>query len=129
MRGVVTLAAALTLPEETPLRPCWCVIALVVTVGTLLIQGSTLPWLARALDVRGPDPREDALQEATVLRRHDGAGLRLDRGRPEADRGDGRAHPRPGHAPGSTAAGSGWAPSAAATTRRRARRVPGCAPR
>ena len=53
MRGVVTLAAALTLPEETPLRAELVVIALVVTVGTLLLQGSTLPWLARRLDVRG----------------------------------------------------------------------------
>ncbi len=77
MRGVVTLAAALTLPEETPLRAQLVVIALVVTVGTLLLQGSTLPWLARRLDVRGPDPREDALQEATVLGATTGAGLRL----------------------------------------------------
>jgi CPA1 family monovalent cation:H+ antiporter len=77
MRGVVTLAAALTLPESTPLRAQLVVIALVVTVGTLLLQGSTLPVLARALDVRGPDPREDALQEATVLGATTGAGLRL----------------------------------------------------
>ena len=56
MRGVVTLAAALTLPEETPLRAELIVIALVVTVGTLLLQGLTLPSLARALDVSGPDP-------------------------------------------------------------------------
>ena len=77
MRGVVTLAAALTLPEETPLRAELIVIALVVTVGTLLLQGLTLPSLARALDVRGPDPREDALVEATVLGATTGAGLRL----------------------------------------------------
>ena len=77
MRGVVTLAAALTLPDVTPLRAQLVVIALVVTVGTLLLQGSTLPALARALDVRGPDPREDALQEATVLGATTGAGLRL----------------------------------------------------
>jgi Na+/H+ antiporter len=77
MRGVVTLAAALTLPVATPLRPELVVIALVVTVGTLLLQGTTLPSLARALDVRGPDPRQDALQEATVLGATTGAGLRL----------------------------------------------------
>jgi Na+/H+ antiporter len=86
MRGVVTLAAALTLPEETPLRAELIVIALVVTVGTLLLQGTTLPVLARALDVRGPDPREDALQEATVLGATTGAGLRLIEADPEADR-------------------------------------------
>jgi monovalent cation/hydrogen antiporter len=85
MRGVVTLAAALTLPEETPLRAQLVVIALVVTVGTLLLQGSTLPWLARTLDVRGPDPREDALQEATVLGATTGAGLRLIESDPQAD--------------------------------------------
>jgi len=85
MRGVVTLAAALTLPEDTPLRAQLVVIALVVTVGTLLLQGSTLPALARALDVRGPDPREDALQEATVLGATTGAGLRLIESDPSAD--------------------------------------------
>lgn len=76
MRGVVTLAAALTLPETTDARPTLVLIALIVTVGTLALQSSTLPALARALDVRGPDPREDALQEATVLRATTGAGLR-----------------------------------------------------
>ena len=85
MRGVVTLAAALTLPENTPLRAQLVVIALVVTVGTLLLQGSTLPSLARRLDVRGPDPREDALQEATVLGATTGAGLRLIESDPSAD--------------------------------------------
>ena len=85
MRGVVTLAAALTLPEETPLRAELIVIALVVTVGTLLLQGLTLPSLARALDVRGPDPREDALVEATVLGATTGAGLRLIEADPSAD--------------------------------------------
>ncbi|MFQ6171972.1 cation:proton antiporter [Oryzobacter sp. R7] len=85
MRGVVTLAAALTLPEETPLRAELLVIALVVTVGTLVLQGTTLPALARALDVRGPDPREDALVEATVLGATTGAGLRLVEADPAAD--------------------------------------------
>ena len=42
-------------------------VALAVVVGTLLIQGLTLPAVARALDVHGPDPREDALQTASVL--------------------------------------------------------------
>ncbi|HSF98590.1 MAG TPA: cation:proton antiporter, partial [Ornithinibacter sp.] len=85
MRGVVTLAAALTLPDETPLRAELVVIALVVTVGTLLLQGLTLPRLARALDVRGPDPRQDALVEATVLGATTGAGLRLIEADPAAD--------------------------------------------
>ena len=75
MRGVVTLAAALLLPAETPHRDVLVLIAVVVTVGTLLIQGTTLPGLARRLGVRGPDPREDALQAATVLQAATRSGL------------------------------------------------------
>ena len=67
MRGVVTLAGALLLPLATPDRDVLILIAVVVTIGTLLLQGMTLPWLARRLGVRGPDPREDVLQAATVL--------------------------------------------------------------
>ncbi len=51
-------------------------IALVVTFGTLLLQGSTLPWLVRRLGLPGPDPLEDRLQEAAVLEQATGAGLR-----------------------------------------------------
>lgn len=76
MRGVVTLAAALLLPPETPHRPSLVLIAMVVMIGSLLLQGTTLPTLSRALGVRGPDPREDALQEATVIQAAVGAGLR-----------------------------------------------------
>jgi len=76
MRGVVTLAAALTLPAETPMRPALVLIALIVTVGTLGLMSSTQPALARRLDVRGPDPREDALQEASVVQFTTAAGLR-----------------------------------------------------
>ena len=75
MRGVVTLAAALTLPPTTPHRALLVTVAMVVTVGTLLVQGATLPWLARRLGVRGPDPREDALQEASILQSSVAAGL------------------------------------------------------
>ena len=75
MRGVVTLAAALLLPTATPHRDVLVLIAVVVTVGTLLIQGTTLPKLAHRLGVRGPDPREDALQAATVLQAATRAGL------------------------------------------------------
>jgi CPA1 family monovalent cation:H+ antiporter len=75
MRGVVTLAAAFVLPESTPHRDVLVLGAMVVTAGTLLLQGISLPWLARKLDVRGPDPREDVLQEATVLQTSVAAGL------------------------------------------------------
>ena len=76
MRGVVTLAAAFTLPTETPERSTLVLVAMTVTVATLLMQGLTLPWLARSLGVRGPDPREDALQEATILQASVAAGLK-----------------------------------------------------
>ncbi len=69
MRGVVTLAAVLLIPEDAPYREVLVFVALAVVVGTLLIQGLSLPALAKALGVRGPDPREDALQQASVLER------------------------------------------------------------
>jgi CPA1 family monovalent cation:H+ antiporter len=85
MRGVVTLAAAFVLPPEVPERSVLVLIAMVVTVGTLLVQGTTLPWLARRLRVRGPDPREDALAEATILQTAVSAGLRALEAIPEID--------------------------------------------
>ncbi|MCA9859339.1 MAG: cation:proton antiporter, partial [Thermomicrobiales bacterium] len=47
MRGAVTLAAAQTLPRETPSRSLLVFIAFLVAAASLLIQGSTLPWLVR----------------------------------------------------------------------------------
>jgi CPA1 family monovalent cation:H+ antiporter len=56
MRGVVTLAAAQTLPADTPSRSMLVLVAFVVAVGSLLVQGGTLPWLVRwLLPVRDPD--------------------------------------------------------------------------
>lgn len=75
MRGVVTLAAAFVLPESTPHREVLVLAAMVVTAGTLLLQSISLPWLARRLDVHGPDQRGDALQEATLLQTSVAAGL------------------------------------------------------
>ncbi|MGU3503003.1 cation:proton antiporter [Mycobacterium sp. C31M] len=57
MRGVVTLAAAAAIPATTvsgepfPERATIQAIAFVVSVGTLLIQGSTLPLLIRRLQL------------------------------------------------------------------------------
>ncbi len=67
MRGVVTLAAAFVLPATVPNVEILVLGAFVVTAGTLLLQGLSLPWLARRLRIEGPDAREDALAEATVL--------------------------------------------------------------
>ncbi len=76
MRGVVTLAAAFLLPEETPQRDLLRLAAFTVVAGTLLVQGLSLPWLVRRLGLRGPDPAEDALQTATLVDRATRAGLR-----------------------------------------------------
>lgn len=49
MRGVVTVAAAQTLPAETPQRSLLVLVAFVVAAGSLLVQGGTLPRVVRAL--------------------------------------------------------------------------------
>jgi len=72
MRGIVTLAAALALPEGFPYRDLIVLTAFSVVVATLVIQGLTLKPLMRALDLRDDDPvgaevaaaRERALRAA-----------------------------------------------------------------
>jgi NhaP-type Na+/H+ or K+/H+ antiporter len=49
MRGIVTLAAALAVPEGFPYRDFILLVAFVVVLGTLVIQGLTLKPLLRAL--------------------------------------------------------------------------------
>lgn len=67
MRGVVTLAAVFALPATTPQRGVLLMAAFVVVVGTLLLQGLTLPALVRRMGLPAPDPAEDALQQAALL--------------------------------------------------------------
>lgn len=52
MRGVVTLAAAQTLPAG-PIQALLVFVAFLVAVGGLMLQGFTLPWLVRALRLEG----------------------------------------------------------------------------
>jgi Na+/H+ antiporter len=71
MRGVVTLAAALTLPDSSRVpggypRDLFVFVAFAIIVLTLLVQGTTLPWLARRLGVREDNTAQDALAEAGV---------------------------------------------------------------
>ncbi|WP_158847189.1 Na+/H+ antiporter [Saccharothrix deserti] len=66
MRGVVSLAAASALPLDLPGREVIVFCAFVVTVGTLLIQGLSLPYVIRKLAFRGDEERTDALAEAQV---------------------------------------------------------------
>ncbi len=70
MRGVVTLAAAQTLPSETPSRSLLVFIAFLVAVGSLLVQGGTLPWLVhRLLPARDPgESRAERRELERVLR-------------------------------------------------------------
>ncbi|MFI5844646.1 cation:proton antiporter [Catenuloplanes sp. NPDC051500] len=71
MRGILTLAAAAAIPELTssgepfPGRDAIQAIALIVTLGTLLIQGTTIGWLARALrfDVAGERAAREELRD------------------------------------------------------------------
>jgi CPA1 family monovalent cation:H+ antiporter len=76
MRGVVTLAAAFVIPESAAHREILLLVAFTVVAGTLLLQGLTLPWLARRLRVPSPDPAEDALARATLLQQASKAGFK-----------------------------------------------------
>ncbi len=79
MRGVVTLATALAAADLATLgrEPSHAivVVAFVVTVGTLLLQGLTLPALIRGLGIaRDVDDEEDAAALAAVTARSREAG-------------------------------------------------------
>jgi Na+/H+ antiporter len=56
MRGVVTLAVALTLPESMPGRDLMLVTAFAVILVTVLMQGTTLGLVIRAAALRDRDP-------------------------------------------------------------------------
>jgi len=66
MRGVVSLAAASALPLDMPGRDVIVLCTFVVTVGTLMVQGLSLPGLIRLLGVRNDDERVDTAAEAQV---------------------------------------------------------------
>ena len=68
MRGVVTLAAAQSLPTSgIAYRPQLVLIAFIVAVVSLLLQGATLPALIRALRISGVDEAADQRQLASLL--------------------------------------------------------------
>ncbi|ANS26036.1 Na+/H+ antiporter [Rhodococcus opacus] len=74
MRGVVTLAAASGVPvviasgQPFPGREVIQAIAFVVAVGTLLIQGATMPLLIRRLDLADPGEREREEEQVKLAR-------------------------------------------------------------
>jgi Na+/H+ antiporter len=73
MRGVVTLAAVVSIPAVTesgvpvPARDTMFLIAFVVTVGTLLLQGLTLPAVIRRLGVQDTSQRDRDLAAQLAL--------------------------------------------------------------
>jgi NhaP-type Na+/H+ or K+/H+ antiporter len=67
MRGVVTVAAAESLPESTPFRPQVVLIAFVVAGTTLLAQGLTLPRVIRTLRIEGDDAAADRAEYAGLI--------------------------------------------------------------
>jgi monovalent cation/hydrogen antiporter len=75
MRGVVSIAAAVGLPLTVdsgaafPQRDLVVWLSFVVVVGTLVIQGFTLPWVIRRLHVAGTDDTADLLAEAEAQQR------------------------------------------------------------
>lgn len=70
MRGIVTLAAAMAIPQAFPYRDLIVLTAFAVVLGTLAIQGLTLKPLLRALDLHDEDPvgRELAAARERALR-------------------------------------------------------------
>ena len=77
MRGAVTLAAAQTLPTDTPSRSLLVFVAFLVAAASLLIQGSTLPWLARKMLPPVNDLERTAIDRARLSVSLRNAGLNV----------------------------------------------------
>lgn len=67
MRGVVTLAAAQTLPADAPARHFLIFVAFTVALSSLMLQGFTLPGVVRLLRFSGTDDEGPArLEQAEI---------------------------------------------------------------
>jgi CPA1 family monovalent cation:H+ antiporter len=77
MRGAVSLAAALALTHDFPYRDIVVFLTFVVILVTLQLQGLSLPWLIRKLDVHddGAEEREELIARRRAV---DAAMIRLD---------------------------------------------------
>jgi monovalent cation/hydrogen antiporter len=64
MRGVVALAAAVSLPEFIPQRNIIIFLTFCVIFVTLVLQGLTLPWVIRQLGIATPAGRNCEEEEA-----------------------------------------------------------------
>lgn len=74
MRGVVSLAAALSIPlmagnQPFPQRNMILFITFVVILVTLVLQGLTLPWLIRKLKLEEPDYLMSELEQEILVRK------------------------------------------------------------
>lgn len=78
MRGVVTLVAVLSLPQEFPERDRLIFVAFVVIAVTMLLQGLTLPWLVRRLGVSASDDERNDAEQALIRRARTAGFERLD---------------------------------------------------
>ena len=74
MRGVVSLAAAQTLPLATPYRSLLLTCTIAVILGTLVVQGLSLPTVISALRLPG-DPDSDLRSERELARAEAGRAI------------------------------------------------------
>jgi CPA1 family monovalent cation:H+ antiporter len=56
MRGALALALALTVPPNVPERGAIILTAFVVVAFSILVQGLTMPWLIKRLDLGRKPP-------------------------------------------------------------------------
>lgn len=66
MRGVVTLAAAQSLPTDVPHRAELILIAFTVAIVTLVLQGGSLPFVIKLLGIRGNDEEHERREYARL---------------------------------------------------------------
>ena len=67
MRGAVTLAAAQTLPENTPKRSLLILVAFLVAAGSLLLQGGTLSAVVAWVRPAAGDPNAEREEHVAVM--------------------------------------------------------------
>jgi len=90
MRGVVSLAAALALPSSFPARDVIVFLAFCSIFATLIVQGTTLGWLVRKLEVI--EPEQVAAEPAEALARAEIADAALDAVKERLDPHASQAH-------------------------------------
>lgn len=67
MRGAVTVAAAQSLPGETPGRSVLVLIAFLVAAGSLLLQGGTLGLVLKAVKPAAADPEAERQERRKLM--------------------------------------------------------------